>query len=135
MNLFQGIRLLSNAPGAVAAGGAMILLARTQDGFGNAEIEHQLCGLRSMAERETALRTTFSIGGYVGFLFAEAAEKYYLILVTDMDQQRFARTCIHAVPTGDKALELAATFLGGSLNVPTTVMPWGAAPLPRVAGK
>lgn len=98
MTLFPGSRLLSNAPGAVAAGGAMILLARTQDGFGNAEIERQLYGLSSMAEREAALRTTFSIGGYVGFLFAEAAEKYHLILVTDMAPQRFARTCIHAVP-------------------------------------
>lgn len=135
MNLFQGIKLLSNALGAVAEGGTMILLARTQDGFGNAEIERQLYGLGSMAEREDALRTTFSIGGYVGFLFAEAAEKYHLILVTDMDPQCFARTRIHAVPTVDKALELAATFLGGSLDVPTTVMPWGAATLPRVAGE
>ena len=135
MNLFQGIKLLSNALGAVDEGGTMILLARTQDGFGNAEIERQLHGLADMNERETFLRKTFSIGGYVGFLFAEAAEKYHLILVTDMDPQLLARTRIHAVPTLDKALELAATFLGGSVHVPTTVMPWGAATLPRVAGE
>ena len=134
MNVFQEIKLLSNALAAVEEGGTMILLARNPDGFGNAETERQLTAYPDHHAREAALRETFSIGGYVGFLLAEAAEHHNVILVTDMAPSLFASTRLHVVPSLDKALELAAGFHGGSLAVPTTVMPQGAVTLPRVVG-
>ena len=134
MNVFQEIKLLSNALAAVEEGGTMILLARNPDGFGNAETERQLTAYPDHHAREAALRETFSIGGYVGFLLAEAAERHNVILVADMDPALFVSTRLHVVPSLDKALELAAGFHGGSLAVPTTVMPQGAVTLPRVVG-
>ena len=134
MNVFQEIKLLSNALAATEEGGTMILLARNPDGFGNAETERQLTAYADHAAREAALRETFSIGGYVGLLLAEAAERHNVILVTAMEPALFASTRLHAVPTLDKALELAASFHGGSLAVPTIVMPQGAVTLPRVIG-
>lgn len=134
MNVFQEIKLLSNALAAVEEGGTMILLARNPDGFGNAETERQLTAYPDHHAREAALRETFSIGGYVGFLLAEAAERHNVILMTDMDPALFVSTRLHVVPSLDKALELAAGFHGGSLAVPTTVMPQGAVTLPRVVG-
>lgn len=76
-----------------------------------------------MEERERALRTDFSIGAYVGFLFAEAAEKHKLILVTDMAPDNFTRTHIKAVRTLDEALEAARTLNGGTLDMKTILMP------------
>ncbi len=87
-----------------------------------------------MEQREKALRANFSIGGFVGFLFAETAEKYHLILVTDIPAERFARTKIQAARTLDEALALAVQCNGGSLKVIKTIlMPHGGStfPLPQ----
>ena len=87
-----------------------------------------------MSEREKALRADFSIGGFVGFRFAETAEHYHLILVTDLPTQRFAHTRIQVASTLDKALALAARANGGTLaGLETTLIPHSGStfPLPR----
>ena len=132
INLYQTIKLLSNALAAVEPGGTMILLSRCGEGFGSEDVERQLTAYASMEEREKALRSTFSIGSYVGFLFAEAAEKQTFILVTDMDAACFARTGIIAVKTLDEALDAARQRNGGSLSMKTILMPHGATTLPRL---
>ncbi len=132
INLYQTIKLLSNALAAVEPGGTMILLSRCGEGFGSEDVERQLTAYASMEEREKALRSTFSIGSYVGFLFAEAAEKQTFILVTDMDAACFARTGIIAVKTLDEALAVARQRNGGSLSMKTILMPHGATTLPRL---
>lgn len=88
-----------------------------------------------MSEREKALRADFSIGGFVGFRFAETAEHYHLILVTDLPAQRFAHTRVQVASTLDEALALAARANGGTLaGLETTLIPHGGStfPLPRV---
>lgn len=132
INLYQTIKLLSNTLAAVEPGGTMILLSRCGEGFGSEDVERQLTAYASMEEREKALRSTFSIGSYVGFLFAEAAEKQTFILVTDMDAACFARTGIIAVRTLDEALDEARCRNGGSLSMKTILMPHGATTLPRL---
>ena len=125
INLYQTIKLLSNALSAVQPGGTMILLSRCSEGFGNPDVETQICAYSDMQAREKALRDTFSIGSYVGFLFAEAAEKHNLILVTDMDAALFGKTKMHVCHTLDEALDKARHFLGQELDVRTIIMPHG----------
>ena len=133
INLYQTIKLLSNALSAVQPGGTMILLSRCSEGFGNPDVETQICAYSDMQAREKALRDTFSIGSYVGFLFAEAAEKQNLILVTDMDAALFGKTKMHVCHTLDEALDKARHFLGQELDVRTIIMPHGASTLPKLA--
>lgn len=132
INFYQTIKLLSNALAAASPEATIILLSRCHDGFGDADCQSQICDFSSMEERERALRTDFSIGAYVGFLFAEAAEKHKLILVTDMAPDNFTRTDIKAVRTLDEALEAARTLNGGTLDMKTILMPHGASTLPKV---
>lgn len=134
INLYQTSKTLANALAAVAPGGTMILLSQCGEGFGDPDCEAQICGYDSMEEREKALRADFSIGGFVGFLFAETAEHYHLILVTDIPGEKFARTGIQVARTLNEALALAAQHSGGSLEgVETTLMPHGGStfPLPQ----
>lgn len=134
INLYQTSKTLSNALAAVAPGGTMILLSQCREGFGDPDCEAQICNFDTMAEREKALRANFSIGGFVGFLFAETAENYHLILVTDIPGERFEHTKIQVARTLDEALALAAKCSGGSLEgVETILMPHGGStfPLPR----
>ena len=133
INLYQTIKLLSNALSAVQPGGTMILLSRCSEGFGNPDVETQICAYSDMQAREKALRDTFSIGSYVGFLFAEAAEKHNLILVTDMDAALFGKTKMHVCHSLDEAVDKARHFLGNELVVLTMIMPHGASNLPMLA--
>lgn len=104
-------------------GGTMILFSSVA----KALAEAQICGYDSMEAREKALRANFSIGRFEGFLFAETAEHYHLILLTDLLGEKFARTL-------NDVLVLAAQHNGGSLEgVETTLMPHGGStfPLPQ----
>lgn len=134
INLYQTSKTLSNALAAVAPGGTMILLSQCREGFGDPDCEAQICAYDTMEEREKALRADFSIGGFVGFLFAETSENYHLILVTDIPKERFGRTKIQVAQTLDEAMALAAQWNGGSLDgVETVLMPYGGStfPLPQ----
>ena len=134
INLYQTSKTLSNALAAVAPGGTMILLSQCREGFGDPDCEAQICDFDTMEDREKSLRAHFSIGGFVGFLFAESSETYHLIVVTDLPKERFARTKVQVARTLDEALALAAACNGGSLKgVETTLMPHGGStfPLPQ----
>ena len=134
INLYQTSKTLSNALAAVAPGGTMILLSQCREGFGDPDCEAQICAYDTMEEREKALRADFSIGGFVGFLFAETSENYHLILVTDIPKERFGRTKIQVAQTLDEAMALAGQWNGGSLDgVETVLMPYGGStfPLPQ----
>lgn len=136
INLYQSSKTLVNALEMVAPGGTIVMLSQCPEGIGSTDCEHILCEYDTLAEREKALRGNFTIGGYMGYLFEESAEKYHLIIVSDLDARRFARTRLHIVRTLDEALKVAAEFNGGSLSgVATALMPHGASTFPIQDGE
>ncbi len=132
INLYQTSKTLANSKSMIAEGGTMIILSECGEGFGDKDCEEQLTKFENMEEREKALRADFSIGGFVGYDFAETAEKYNMILVTSIPQEKLSKTKIHAVKTLDEALELAKKLNGGSIdNMKTALLPHGANTLPK----
>ena len=110
----------------------MIILSECGEGFGDQDCEDQLTKFDNMEEREKALRADFSIGGFVGYDFAETAEKYNMILVTSIPKEKFSKTKIHAVKTLDEALEVAKKLNGGSIDdMKVALLPHGANTLPK----
>lgn len=131
INLYQSSKTLVNALEMVAPGGTIIMLSQCSEGIGSSDCQHILCDYDTLAERESALRQDFTIGGYMGYLFEESAEKYHLIIVSDLDVGQFARTQLHIARTLDEALKIAASLNGGSLEgVATALMPHGASTFP-----
>ena len=130
LNFYQTIKTLSNALEMVEEGGTIILVTQSQEGFGNADTQRQIAGFNTMLEREKDLRENFSIGAFIGYLFAESAEKYHMIVVTGMDQSDFGTANIHAVKTLDEALDLSRRLNGGK-DLRATLMPHGANTLPK----
>ena len=130
LNFYQTIKTLCNALEVVEDGGTIILVTRSNEGFGSADTEKQIAGYATMLDREKALREDFSIGAFIGYLFAESAEKYHLIAVTGMEQSDFGTANIHAVKTLDEALELSRKLNSGK-DLRTTLMPHGANTLPK----
>ncbi|CAI3237190.1 nickel-dependent lactate racemase [uncultured Desulfovibrio sp.] len=133
INFYQTIKTLANALAVVEEGGTIILLSACTEGFGSKDTEHQIRDFASMEAREKDLRAHFSIGSYVGFLFAESAEKYHLILVCAMPEEAFAKTGIHVTRTLDEALALARRLNNGNGRLRATLLPHGANTLPKLA--
>ena len=131
LNFYQTIKTLSNALVVAKEGGTIILVTESDEGFGNDDTQRQIAGYETMLEREKDLRENFSIGAFIGYLFAEAGEKYNMIAVTDIPQADFGTAKIHVVSTLDEALELARQYHGGKLPR-ATLMPHGANTLPKM---
>ena len=130
LNFYQTIKTLCNAREVVEDGGTIILVTKSEEGYGSADTEKQIAGYPTMVEREKALRADFSIGAFIGYLFAECAETHHMIAVTSMDQKDFGTAKIHVVRTLDEALELSRQLNGGK-DLRATLMPHGANTLPK----
>ena len=50
-------------------------MTKSEEGFGSEDTQRQIAGFATMEEREKDLRENFSIGAFIGYLFAESAEK------------------------------------------------------------
>ena len=130
LNFYQTIKTLSNALEVMADGGTLILVTKSEEGFGSEDTQRQIAGFATMEEREKDLRENFSIGAFIGYLFAESAEKYHVIAVTGMAQEDFGTARIHVVKTLDEALELSRRLNGGR-DLRATLLPHGANTLPK----
>lgn len=130
INLYQSSKTLCNALSVVEPGGTVIVLSECPEGFGDAECGRLITDFDDMDAREHYVRDNFSIGGFIGFMFAEAAEKHNLILVTGMDQSQFSKTRIKTAKTLDEALALARRLTGRE-DLRVTLLPHGANTLPK----
>ena len=129
LNFYQTSKTLCNALEVVEDGGTIILVSKSNEGFGSEDTRRQLADYATMMDREKALREDFSIGAFIGYLFAENAEKYHVIAVTDMAQEAFGTAKIHVVRTLDEALALSRELNGGK-DLRATLLPHGANTLP-----
>ena len=132
INLYQTSKTLSNSKIMIADGGTMIILSECSEGFGNQDCEDQIVKFTNMEEREKALRADFSIGGFVGYDFSDTAERYNMILVTEIPAEKFKNTKIHVVKTLDEAIRVAKELNGGSIDdMKVALLPHGANTLPK----
>ena len=130
LNFYQTIKTLCNAREVVEDGGTIILVTKSQEGYGSPDTQKQIAGYSTMVDREKALRENFSIGAFIGYLFAECAETHHMIVVTSMKQEEFGTARIHAVQTLDEALALSRELNGGR-DLRATLLPHGANTLPK----
>lgn len=130
INLYQSSKTITNQVRIANDGAVLIMISACLEGFGDKDCAHYIQDFTDMTQREADVRKNFSIGGYVGYLFAEFSEKYHLICVTEMEPELFKNVQIDVVKTLDEALELAKTYLGGTLDVPTAILEHGAQTLP-----
>jgi nickel-dependent lactate racemase len=135
MNVYQPMKTLCHMLECIEPGGIMIMLSESREGFGSPETEKQITGYDNMLDRERALRQSYSIGAHTGYLYADTAEKYTFIYVTDFGAENFAKTNMHIVPSLDDALKLAADLCGDKIREDVLLMPNGSVTLPRLVNK
>ncbi len=131
INFYQTSKTFFNAIAATKKGGTMIVASACSEGLGDPDLAHIFCDFKTMGDREKAVREHFSIGGFIGFKAAEAAEHYHFILVTTMDEKYFANSHVHVTRSIKEAIALAYQ-LEGRTDLKAYIMPHGANTLPKI---
>lgn len=114
----------------VKPGGTIVMMAECPEGFGDPDCARQITEFKTMAERETALRANFTIGGFMGCLFALTAERFRFILVSQIPREQFANTKILPAVSMDEALALADAG-GCDPKRSIALMPEGSKTMPK----
>lgn len=133
INLYQSSKALANVSQMVKPGGTIVMMAECPEGFGDSDCARQITEFKTMTERETALRANFTIGGFMGYLFALTAERFRFILVSQIPREQFANTKIRAAASMNEALALADAD-GCGLKRSIALMPDGSKTMPKFTG-
>jgi nickel-dependent lactate racemase len=130
IDLYQASKALINAKEAVKEGGVIILLAECIEGFGGEEVQRMIEGFKDNYNREKALRESFSVAKYTGYLITEIAESFNVILVSSLNSRLLRNAGIQGAGSVQEALDIARQLKGDSMSV--YFMPYGANTLPRL---
>jgi nickel-dependent lactate racemase len=130
IDFYQASKALINAKEAVKKDGVIILLAKCSEGFGGKEVQQMLEEFSDNYSREKSLRENFSIAKYTGYLIAEIAETYNVVLVSSLNSKLLGNANIKAAVDVNEALNLAIQQKG--IDAKIYIMPNGANILPRL---
>ena len=132
MDLYHGVRVLSNAFGAVKREGTIILVAECSKGIGNQDFLEYSSRFSEKKELVTELRHKFKLGSHVSLFLQDALEKHRVQLVSvlpdlysrDSFKLKPSRTASSAIQQsirveGKEAKVLIVTR--GDLMIPTIV--------------
>ncbi|MCI8422206.1 MAG: nickel-dependent lactate racemase [Lawsonibacter sp.] len=128
INLYQASKTLANAVQMTAPGGTILLLAQCPEGFGDEDCRRQIVEFTNMEDRERALRNHFTIGGFMGYLFANAAEQFRFILVSQIPKELFQNTKILPASSIEEALALSQ---GSAPEQTIALMPQSSKTMPK----
>ena len=129
MSLYQGTKAIDNVESALKPGGTLILVIEAREGGGPVEYFGWSRNLQD-GTLEKRLREAFTVAGYVFFLNCEQAQRYRIMLLSELDPADTAPMGIetyHDVPS-----LLAAAKLEGKSII---VIPNGGSVVPVVEGE
>jgi lactate racemase len=130
IDFYQASKALINAKEAVKKDGVIILLSECIEGFGGNEVQQMLEEFSDNCSREKALREIFSIAKYTGYLIAEIAERFNVILVSSLNSDLLINANIKVTTDVNDALAIAIQQKG--MDAKIYLMPNGANTLPRL---
>jgi lactate racemase len=130
IDLYQASKALINAKEAVKDGGTIILISECREGVGSSEVESIIQNYPNNTAREEELRKKFSISKYTGYLITLIAERFNVILVSDIDEKIIDNSNIRIYKNLNQALEVAYKERGECIK--TYIIPNASSILPTV---
>lgn len=126
MSLYQGSKVIDNVEPALKNGGTLILIAECRDGGGPAEYFDWLRPLKE-GTLDNELRKNFTIPGYIFYLNCEQAQRYRIMMLSDLSSEDAGEMGIEVYKSMDALL--AAAHLEKQKIL---VIPNGSVVIPRV---
>ncbi|MGU9538634.1 nickel-dependent lactate racemase [Clostridium tepidum] len=132
INFYQSSKTIVNSRKACKEGGTIIILSECSEGLGGDEgVKMMLTDFTNALDRERELRDNYSISKHTSYIACDTAEKFNLILVSNIDPDIMKNTKIKVVKTLEEALDIVKKEKGDHLK--TYVLPHGANTLPKLA--
>jgi lactate racemase len=128
IDLYQASKALINAKEAAKEGGTIILISECREGVGSSEVSVIIQNYPDNASREEELRRIFSISKYTGYLITSIADKFNVILVSNIDEKIISNSNIKIVRELNEALKIA--YKDKEKCIKTYVVPNGSSILP-----
>lgn len=130
INLYQGSKTIDNADMAVKPGGVIICLLECRDIFEPKEFSNWFQYSHDLLEFEMAIRSNFTIPGFIAYKIVDIAKRNKLIIVTKPENTDFMRRAGIIPATGlAEAYDIAKRELGRE-DYSITVMPFAANTVP-----
>lgn len=129
MSLYQGSKVIDNVESALKPGGTLVLLMQCCEGGGAAEYFDWLEPLKA-GTLDAALRERFTIPGYIFYLNCEQAQRYRIVMLSDIAKQDVAAMGMTAYDTPEQLM--AHLDLAGK-NI--YVIPNGSTVIPKLTAQ
>ena len=124
INLYQAQKTLDNVSGAVREGGAVILVARCREGFGQKAFEKWMCGMGTPHVLVDRIRREFVLGGHKAAAIAGLLTEVDIYLVSEFPDDVVRRMCMQPFASVDEAV--AAAFANYGEDTRFLVVPHGS---------
>jgi nickel-dependent lactate racemase len=112
INLYQAQKTLDNVGGAVRKGGAVILVARCREGFGQRAFEEWMCGMGTPQVLVDRIQREFVLGGHKAAAIAGLLTDVDVYLVSDFPGDVVRSMCMQPFATVDEAVQAALARYG-----------------------
>lgn len=131
INFYQTYKTIYNAHFALKKGGTMLLLSESREGVGSDDFARVFSKYPDNTVRESALRESFTIGGYMGYHTAVIAENYDVLVLGSLPGEQVRS--MGMIPI--ESLEQGFQFIMEKHGVlpPAYFMPRGGGTLPYLA--
>lgn len=117
INLYQSQKALENVKGAVKKGGAIILVAKCQDGMGEDTFEKWMLEMKSPDILIEKIKKKFVLGGHKASAIANLLKKVDIYLISSISKDYVKRIELKPVESIDKAIKMAFNKLGSNLKL------------------
>jgi len=124
MNLYQAQKTLDNVAGAVRDGGVIVLVARCEEGLGNAVFEEWMTGMRAPHDLVDRIRREFVLGGHKAAAIAALLERVDLHVVSDLPGDLVR--AMHMTPFDDVGAAVTAAVARAGRDARVLVLPHGS---------
>lgn len=129
MSLYQGTKTIDNVESGLKDGGTLVLIAECRDGGGPAEYFDWSVPLLE-GRLDEALRSEFTIPGYIFYLNCEQAARYNILMLTQASAEQLAPMGIRATSSPEELtrwLDISDKLV--------YLIPNGSTVIPRVSEK
>lgn len=110
INFIQAHKSMEYGSQAVKEGGVMILLARCGDGYGH-DTFHRWFRFKDLSAFEDELRRNYEINGQTAYSTLQKAQRFRVILVSDLPPEEVAQMGMTAAGDLDQAMMMAQVLL------------------------
>ena len=128
INFYQSYKTIYNANFALKPGGTLILVSESREGIGSEDFDRMINDFPDNRQREAALRSSYTIGGHMGYHTALIAEENDVLVLTGLPEAKVHQMGMLPIRNLEEGLSFVKKKHHGI--PPSIIMPHGSTTFP-----